>query len=279
MRAVPYSDPAVPQMWGGVIIHDYNSKKEEFIDTWVNFTKGHATDKHSASLFHFGYDSVKDDWELLSTLSNTANIPDAPILQPIVTLDGQLANTLRSDSMYNFTLENTPVGKVYNIWFTSTFNNDARIIRYSQAHHPDLVEELRAALPKGTKFVSLTTHHAITPTMVSHSNGNNVLGLERHVANDNVGLLWLIWVQVDTAENEAIAIPIVQAWHDKINAYGTKLGINWDWEYLNYAHGLQDPISKYGKKNILKLQKASKKYDPDGVFQKLRHSGFKIPFS
>jgi len=180
--------------------------------------------------------------------------------------------------MWNLTVENTPIGNLYNIWFTSTFNNDARLIRYAQEHHPDLVVELRATLPEGTKFNTLTTHHAITPTMVSHSNGNNVLGLERHVVNDTVGLLWLIWVEVDTAENEAIAIPIVRAWHDKINAYGTELGINWDWEYLDYAHGLQDPISKYGKENIMKLREASKKYDPNGLFQKSKMSGFKIPF-
>jgi FAD/FMN-containing dehydrogenase len=279
MRAIPYADPAVPKIWGGYIIYDYASMKEEFVNRWVSFTKSHATDTDSSSLFHFRYASLTDSWELLTTISNTANIPNAPILEPLVTMDNQLKNTMRSDTMRNFTLENTGPNNLYNIWFTSTYNNDARFILYAQEQHPGLVAELRAALPEGTDFTSLTTHHAITPTVVSHSNGNNVLGLEKHVANDNVGILFLIWLQLKTAEDEAIALPIVKAWHDKISAYGTELGINWDWEYLDYAHGLQDPISKYGEENIIKLRQASKKYDPNGVFQTLRGTGFKIPFN
>ena len=251
--------------------------KEEFVHRWVKFTKSHATDTNSSCLFHFAYDSVKTTWELMSTLSNTGNIPDAPILQPIITLDKQISNTLRSDSMRNFTIENTGPNNLYNIWFTSTYTNDARLLLYAQKQQPKLVAKLHAALPEGTVFTSLTTHHAITPTMVSHSKGNNVLGLEERVANDTVGVLFLIWVELETSEHEAIALPIVKDWHDGINAYGTKLGINWDWVYLDYAHGLQDPISKYGAENIKKLRKASKKYDPKGVFQTLRGSGFKIP--
>ena len=84
-------------------------------------------------------------------------------------------------------------------------------------------------------------------------------------------------MQLKTAQDEAIALPIVQAWHKKLGEEGTKRKINWNWEYLNYANGLQDPIQTYGKENIRKLRKASKEYDPEDVFQTLRGSGFKIP--
>jgi hypothetical protein len=43
-----------------------------------------------------------------------------------------------------------------------------------------------------------------------------------------------------------------------------------------YAHGLQDPIRTYEEMTIRKLNELSKKYDPEGVFQKLRWSGLEV---
>lgn len=47
--------------------------------------------------------------------------------------------------------------------------------------------------------------------------------------------------------------------------------------YLNYATKDQDPISSYGAANVQKLKAASRKYDPEQVFQKLVTGGFKLP--
>jgi hypothetical protein len=47
-------------------------------------------------------------------------------------------------------------------------------------------------------------------------------------------------------------------------------------KYMNYAAPFQDPIGSYGKKNKIKLQEASKKYDPDGLFQKRVSGGWKL---
>jgi hypothetical protein len=44
--------------------------------------------------------------------------------------------------------------------------------------------------------------------------------------------------------------------------------------YLNYAGRRQDPIGSYGTKD--QLRKVSKKYDPNGVFQKQVPGGFKL---
>lgn len=46
--------------------------------------------------------------------------------------------------------------------------------------------------------------------------------------------------------------------------------------YMNYAWTHQDPISSYGAENKRKLQQASKKYDPEGLFQKACPGGFKL---
>ncbi|KAH3974438.1 hypothetical protein HBI55_076530 [Parastagonospora nodorum] len=277
MRAISYANPKVPVIWAGAIEYDWSAKRE-FVDRWVAFTKRHALDMNSSSMFQFQYDTTSNKWQLITIVSNTANIANASTLEPIISMDKQLSNDLRSDTMGNFTREFfADVNDKYHIWFTSTYTVDPDFILYTQEQHQLLVQQLRVALPNGTQFTSLTTHHAITPTAVSHSNGNNVLGLEKRVANNTVGHMFLIWVQLKTAQDEVIALPIVQAWHKKLEKEGNRRRINWNWEYLNYAHGLQDPVRTYGEENVGKLKKASKKYDPEGVFQRLRGSGFKIP--
>lgn len=46
--------------------------------------------------------------------------------------------------------------------------------------------------------------------------------------------------------------------------------------YMNYAWTHQDPINSYGSENKKKLQDASRKYDPEGLFQKACPGGFKL---
>ena len=89
--------------------------------------------------------------------------------------------------------------------------------------------------------------------------------------------MWLIAVTVDTEQNQEKIDPFTRAYKADVDTYAEKLGIGYPWVYLNYARGGQDPLSHYGDDNVELIRKASKKYDPDGVFQQLRRSGFKIP--
>jgi len=47
-------------------------------------------------------------------------------------------------------------------------------------------------------------------------------------------------------------------------------------QYLNYAHPDQHPLESYGADNLQHLEEASRKFDPEGVFQKLVPGGFKL---
>lgn len=67
-------------------------------------------------------------------------------------------------------------------------------------------------------------------------------------------------------------------YQQSVDEYATSLGANWGWRYLNYAdRRTQDAIPTMGEEAIAKLKAVSAKYDPRGVFQQLRKSGFKIP--
>lgn len=49
-----------------------------------------------------------------------------------------------------------------------------------------------------------------------------------------------------------------------------------DFTYMNYSYTFQDPIGSYGTQNKKALQEASKKYDPEGIFQTGVPGGWKL---
>lgn len=106
--------------------------------------------------------------------------------------------------------------------------------------------------------------------------GGNVIGMERYTPHAN-GMNLLITASIKDAESEKLVIPQLAKFMDDVDAYAKSLKLQWDWRYLNYARGSQDAIASYGRDAIAKIRAAATKYDPQGVFQNLRASGFKIP--
>lgn len=150
-------------------------------------------------------------------------------------------------------------------------------MKFIERKHEEYIQKMTAAAP-GANFSLLSQFQPITKSMVAHSHetGGNVLGLEDVVAS-GPAINWLIAVTVDTVENQKKIDPLTREYRDAVDTYATRLGVNKDWVYLNYALGDQDPLKYYGSENIKLLQAVSQKYDPKGVFQKLRSSGFKLP--
>ncbi|KAF2177769.1 FAD binding domain-containing protein [Zopfia rhizophila CBS 207.26] len=275
MKAIKFADPSEPNIFGGLVGYDL-SKGQEVVDAYINFAENIQKDPYSSVVFWWYYNREAGEMVLVACLDNSANQIKPPAMDKFLSIDGIISSTLRSATMGNITRELAGDDGYYNIWFPSTFKNDPRVILYAQEKHKELIRALEGVVSTGEFLSTQCQFQPITKTMVDHSNNNNVMGLERHVA-DGPGILFLMYVTVGTAADEAVALPLVRAYHEDLNRYASSLGINWNWIYLDYANLEQDPISTFGEENIGKMKKASAKYDPDGVFQKLRGSGFKIP--
>ncbi|GAP89067.1 putative FAD binding domain-containing protein [Rosellinia necatrix] len=61
-----------------------------------------------------------------------------------------------------------------------------------------------------------------------------------------------------------------------IDEYATSRGAKIDHVYMNYASEDQDVVKSYGGKNKSFLREVSKKYDPEGLFQKGVPGGRKL---
>ncbi|PCD21404.1 hypothetical protein AU210_016369 [Fusarium oxysporum f. sp. radicis-cucumerinum] len=263
------------QLWGGFIVFDL-ARRHAVFDTYIKFVEANEEDAASQLIVSVQYDGKQR--LLLSVVSNSDAVESPTAFTSLLSIPNT-SNTLTrgkiADLVPQFTGP-TPLG-LYANWMTGMTANDIRIMKFMDEKHEEYVEKMKAAAP-GSDFSILVQFQPVTALMVSHAreNGGNVLGLE-DVTSDGPTLMWLIAVTVDTAENQEKIYPLTLEYRAAVNAYATSIGINKNWEYLNYALGDQNPLSHYGARNIQTMRRASKKYDPHGVFQRLRASGFKIP--
>lgn len=103
--------------------------------------------------------------------------------------------------------------------------------------------------------------------------GGNVLGL-RSEDGPLVSILALTWWKNKTDDEKIVGTfrKVIETIDQNAASRGTAV----PFKYMNYAWDFQDPISSYGEKNRAFLQEVSKKYDPEGVFQKGVPGGFKL---
>ncbi|KAK7987001.1 hypothetical protein PG988_001989 [Apiospora saccharicola] len=103
--------------------------------------------------------------------------------------------------------------------------------------------------------------------------GGNVLGLDP-AGGPLVSILILLYWNKQSDDETVLgtARGVIEA----IDQDATTKGALVPYKYLNYAFDFQDLIGSYGQENRKKLQDASRKYDPDGLFQKGVPGGFKL---
>ena len=157
------------------------------------------------------------------------------------------------------------------IYVTVTVANDARLL--SQVF--DIADAILQPIKKVPGVFLAFAYQPISKATMyrSQENGGNALGLD-----PNDGDLVLIFVNIswnDTADDEAINQQ-TRRFLEEVEARASSLCMLRRWKYLNYAAQWQDPVGSYGSLNSEKLRSASRRYDPERVFQKQVPGGFKL---
>lgn len=279
MYAIEFPDAANPDIWGGIL--QYNlSAGEDLLDAMVTFTDNVPDDQNTTSIIYWAYLPDLGGMILNVALENTLGTENPPAADVYFNVSGITANTLRKDELAVITNElgaGQPAG-FRNIWFTLLIQNDADVMGYAAKAHEYAVSQLNEAMSADSGFNTLCMFQPMNNIIAQHGieKGGNAMGLDAALDGGN-GIMFLATIAVNGVENEAKALPIMQNWTDSLALYSESAGGSFNWNYLNYAYENQDPMATAGSDNIAAMQAVSAKYDPDGVFQKLRTSGFKIP--
>ncbi|PVH79582.1 FAD-binding domain-containing protein [Cadophora sp. DSE1049] len=264
-------------IWGGIAISDASYVNQAY-EALYNFgdiagRDGLTTDIAGAtSLLYFNAPSTETKFISNFITSSTGVI--APSILSNFTAIPQLSNTFRKTTLGDIITE------VSGSWVNGhrqllgevTFKNNVQIMKEAQR----IFEEGFApfANVKGFQqiFIVQPLHRAILAA--NEKMGGNILGLGAKDGNTVWFAIILSWD--DTSSDKAINAAAKKFFAD-VNQTAKRLGVYHPYVYLNYASEFQDPISSYGEVNVQKLRAASRKYDPDQVFQKLVPGGFKIP--
>ncbi|KAK8006876.1 hypothetical protein PG989_000866 [Apiospora arundinis] len=279
MRTIPE-----PLTWGGGRFWAYNMS-DAVVEATVKFADTIEDHVDCSVESMFGWDPASnqssDGMYIAASLDNVRNVAFPEGLRDFLAIEGVTRDFLESRTV----LDRTNIGNgqegLQNVWVTGTYNNDIRILRYGLKRFEKLVEQLKTHIgyenDKGLN--SLIQYQPITEPMIRNGDGPSVLGLENYFAKagKSAGMLSIVLLSVAKASNLDTLERIGHEYQRDMDQHATELGVNWGWKYLNYADRSEDPIARYGDQSVAFLRKVSKRYDPDGVFQNLRQTGFKIP--
>ena len=88
----------------------------------------------------------------------------------------------------------------------------------------------------------------------------------------------LVTAAWDNSTDDATVNNFAMTFLSRLDAATKKQGLYIPFTFLNDGHTGQQVFQQYGNgKSLPKLQQIAKKYDPNGVFQKLETGGFKLP--
>jgi hypothetical protein len=150
---------------------------------------------------------------------------------------------------------------------TTTLKADAGILRRS-------LDEFYKAFEKIKDVSGLVYAATYEPYPVSLLGaGRNILGIDQ---NDGPLVLLLLYASWNEDNDDERVIHETKAHLGAIVEAAKETGKGSPYIYMNYAYPDQDPISSYGAEQKVHLQEVSKKYDPDGFFQKAFPGGFKL---
>ncbi|KAH7037037.1 FAD binding domain-containing protein [Microdochium trichocladiopsis] len=264
-------------IWGGLTTYELGSIDAVW-QAFANFADNVDADPASQSIVYtifvggqFIVQSLLTNHDALDTAAAFAEFRTVPATGTTATVRtiADLANELSGGQ---------PIG-IHADWFVTQFKTDVRIMKFVAEQHTAMIETLQTLISPDAQLQTLCQFQPVSPSAVAKGkeSGGNVMGLDAVVPDGKATTMFLFTAQVVTPEDEPTIIAHALDFIDKIDEFSKSLGQFIDWKFLNYAYKTQNPIASYGAQDVGLIKAAAAKYDPKGVFQKLRHSGFKIP--
>ncbi|KAI9933671.1 hypothetical protein ASPWEDRAFT_160173 [Aspergillus wentii DTO 134E9] len=259
-------------LWGGVVTYD-NSTTSQQIPAISNFIDNIHNDPYASYIGMWGYSSATGQNAITNAYEYTKPVARAPAFDEFLAIKNT-SDTMHFGSMYNLTVDLVQASGTRNVFLTSTYFNNPKVMEKAVDIHNDLIEEAKKQVQ--SKSWSMVTMVQPWPTLfaeLSAKKGGNVLGLERFDRNMFQTLFDYSW---DNAADDALFNRLAQSITEQLNGYAKEIGEDNPYIYLNYADKTQNPLQGYGEVNVKYIANVAKKYDPAGVFQRQVPGGFKV---
>ncbi|KAI0406388.1 hypothetical protein F4802DRAFT_613607 [Xylaria palmicola] len=211
----------------------------------------------------------------LNQVYYTQPVEDPPALVPFTHIEPQRAemNTMKIQTLVQAATEQTGAGqsKIRCLYMNVNVKADIETLTTGG----DIwCEELGSVKDAAGLMCSYTLQaYPVSQLERTSVNGGNLLGLDPN--NGAVINVLLLSYWADKKDDDRV-IAFMKKALKRIEQYAADKGQLFPYIYWNYAFSDQDPLRSYGEENVRKLQNASKKYDPNGMFQTACPGGFKL---
>ncbi|KAI1176055.1 FAD-binding domain-containing protein [Nemania sp. FL0916] len=265
---IDFKTVSVVDVRGGHLFQS-GDKIPSVLTALANIASAKEYDVHASIVTSFVYNSTSKEWLALSVPVYTLPEYNPPFYNELFSIDNITAESTASISSVSVLSNEAPPPQVYQAFATSTYAASAELLIniFSVANETVSLMQIPADVTWSLAFEPLPT------VFTKHGEGKNVLGVS---AADRDGLILL----ASTSWSDPNSSEIAQALGPKIigimDAAAEKAGGLHRFKYLNYADPSQSVLESYGDENLAFLRATSKKYDPEGVFQKKVPGGFKL---
>ncbi|KAI4183119.1 MAG: hypothetical protein L6R41_005584 [Letrouitia leprolyta] len=244
----------------------------EQVRAFAGFSNATSFDTNAALINTYAYTS-RSGWVIQNLLVYLKHDLNPPALKPFMDIKSQLGSMMRLSNLSHITKEQKK-GTPYafsQLFLTRAYGND-----------PDFLSKVftiaNTALQSFAQVPNLVYALVFQPlplAISSHSakSGGNPLGLDTTSGPQVLALQTVQWS--DTADDVLINTAARKVWQ-QADEMALKMDLKRNWIYLNYAAEAQDSIGSYGEENVRRLKEVSRKYDPEGLFQKRVLGGFKL---
>ncbi|KAI1451266.1 FAD-binding domain-containing protein [Annulohypoxylon moriforme] len=263
-------------IWGGITFYMSSNMTDTFsqlIHKACDFIHNEK-DLDTHAMFSIGYGFGHQ--AVTCVMYHTQGKENPPSLQRFTGLENQVKEmcTLRKSTHLGFTEELSKFssdGK-RQYWASTTIKPDISLMEAFHRKWQEMISIIKDV--NGLTFSF--GFHPLTKAMMESSAraGGNPMAIP---PSDGPLFIVLINPGWDPPEDDHRVFATVGNFVEDLRKPATDNGLLHRYIFTNYAYQADDPISAYGEETVLKLRETSKKYDPEGIFQKGIPGGFKLP--
>ncbi|KAH8755813.1 hypothetical protein F5883DRAFT_469218 [Diaporthe sp. PMI_573] len=265
------------KFWGGTTFYFPNSFPGQ-VEAYVKELRDPEATDETHIMIGAGYSAAfaqVSDIMCMNQVYYTKEVENPPVLEPYVNMQPQL-DQMRSVRMLNLVdaaKEQTAHGSSTSrvSYMNTTVKADVPTLMAAYEIYVNALGPLKAAEGLTTSF----TLQAYPKSLLDKTApaGGNSLGIDPQDGPLMSILILSFWQnKEDDDKIHSTFKGVIEAVDKDAATRGTAV----PYKYMNYAAPFQDPIGSYGKENKARLQAASKKYDPEGLFQKGVPGGWKL---
>lgn len=153
------------------------------------------------------------------------------------------------------------------MYMTTTVENDPATLSLAYERFGPALTALKSTVKRLTYSLVL---QPLPPSI--HGRGQNSLG----ISTNSTLVIVLLAASWKNLKDDQAVVAESENFFNHVNDRASAMGTANRYRYMNYAWQTQDVFTGYGPESHSMLQEVSRRYDPQGLFQKACTGGFKL---